>query len=177
MLFPFTLRKAQSGQHGAYLRLDSETVAGAKLAFSAMKAVGHLRVFGAAGVEFGHAARQVFLLRLQCAQAREHSHALGEDGAAGERKPFLGKVPDGDSFLRGDGARIEALHPAQDLEQRGFPCAIGADDADAFVGCDQPVDRFKKDFGAVPFACPGELNHSSFLLKQKSSGSRGPTRR
>ena len=114
-----------------------------------MEALGHLRVLGAGGVELGHAVREALLLLFQRAQVGEDGHALGEDGAAGKRKALLRQVAEGDALLRGDGAGVEALDSGQHLEQRGFAGAVGADDAGALVGRDQPVEVFKEDFGAV----------------------------
>ena len=151
---PIALRETQAGEHAAHLRFDGVAVAGAKLAFHAMEAVGHLRVLGAGGVEFGHAARQVLLLVFERAQAGEDRHALGEDRAAGEREAILRQVAEGDALLGGDAAGVEPFDSGQDLEQRRLAGAVGAHDAGALVGRDQPVDVFKEDFGAVALSAP-----------------------
>ena len=71
--------------------------------------------------------------------------------------------------------------PAEHLEQRRFAGAVGADDADALVGRDQPVEVFEEDFGAEAFSGPGELNHwglgiiVAWVSDEKGSGTRGPT--
>ena len=57
-----------------------------------MIAVGDLRVFGDCVVQFRHARGQVFHLLLHVAQVVEHRHALGEDGAAGEREAVLRQI-------------------------------------------------------------------------------------
>ncbi len=59
--------KAQAGQNGADLRLDGVAVARAKLTFELMEAVGHLRVFGAGGIELRHLARQLLHLAFHVA--------------------------------------------------------------------------------------------------------------
>ena len=102
---------------------------------------------------------EVFLLVFERAQVGEDGHAFGEHGAAGKREAFLRQVADGDALLGGDGAGIEALDAGQHFEQRRFAGAVGAHDAGALVGRDQPVDVLEKDFGAVAFAGPGELDH------------------
>ena len=61
-------------------------------------------------------------------------------------------------------AGIEALDSRQHLENGRLARAVGAHDADAVVGRDQPVYVFKKDFGAVPFSRPGELDHVGIRL-------------
>ena len=129
-----------------------------------MEAVGDLGVLGAGGVEFGHAAGQVFLLVFEGAQVGEDGHAFGEDGAAGKREAFLGQVAEGDALLGDDGAGVEAFDAGEHLEQGRFAGAVGAHDAGALVGRDQPVDVFEENFGAVVFAGPGELDHGGFRL-------------
>ncbi len=119
-----------------------------------MEAVGHLRVLGAARVEFGHAVRELFLLVFERAQAGENRHALGENRAAGERQAFLRQIAEGDALLGGDAAGVEAFDSGQHLEQRRFAGAVGAHNAGALVGRHQPVDVFKEDFGAVALSVP-----------------------
>ena len=142
-LGPFALRKSQAGEHHADLRFDGEAVARAELAFGVMEAVGHLRVLGALGVEFGHLVRQRFLLLLEGQQIGEDGHAFGEDGAAGKRETFLREVADAGAFHGDHGAGVQAVHAGQDLQQRGFAGAVGAHDAGALVGRDQPVEVFE----------------------------------
>ena len=156
---PIALGEAEAGEHRADLGLDGVAVARAEFAFGAMEAVGDLGVLGAGGIELGHAVGEVFLLLLQGAQIGEDGHAFGEDGAAGKREPFLRQVADADALHDGDGAGVEPVDAGQDLEQRGFAGAVGADDAGALVGRDQPVQVFEEDFGAEAFAGPGELDH------------------
>lgn len=80
----------------------------------AIKAVGHLRVLGAGGVEFRHLVCQGFLFVLERQQV------------------------------------------ANTVMQVGY---VGAHDAGALVGCDQPVQVLEKCFGAEALGGPGELNH------------------
>ncbi len=129
-----------------------------------VEAVGHLRVFGARGIELGHAVRQLFLLFFERPQVVEDSHAFGENGAAGKREAILRQIAEGRAFLGDDGTGIQAFDSRQHLKQRRFSSAVGADDARALVGRHQPIDIFKEDFGAVAFACPGELDHPLFLF-------------
>ncbi len=60
---------------------------------------------------------QVLLLLFERAQVGEHGHALGEDGAAGERQAFLRQVAEGDALLGGQDAGIEAFDAGQHLQQ------------------------------------------------------------
>ena len=92
--FQSSLRKAEAGEHRAHLRFDGVAVARAEFAFDPVEALGDLRVLRAGGVELGHAVRQRFLLLFHVAQVGEHGHALGEDGAAGEREAVLRQVAD-----------------------------------------------------------------------------------
>ncbi len=139
--------------------LDGKTVARAEFAFGAMEAVGHLRVLGAGGVELGHLMSQGFLFLLQREQIREDGHALGKDGAAGKRETFLRQVADAGALHGDDSAGIEAVHAGQDFQERGFAGAVGAHDAGALVGRDQPVQVLEECFGAKAFGGPGELDH------------------
>ena len=98
-LLPIALRKAR-GRRARLpdLRFDGIPVARPELAFGAVEAVGDLGVFGAGGVEFGHAVGERLLLLFERAEVGENGHALGEDGAAGERKAFLREVADADGL-------------------------------------------------------------------------------
>ena len=49
--------------------------------------------------------------------------------------------------------------PASTLSRVDLPVPFAPDDADALLRRDQPVQVFKKDFGAEAFAGFGELNH------------------
>ena len=98
--FPIALREAEAGEHCAHLRFHRVAVARVKLALGRVEAVGHLRVFGARGIELGHAARQLFLLFFQRPQVVEDRHAFGENGAAGKRKAVLRQIAEGRALLR-----------------------------------------------------------------------------
>ena len=92
---PVPLRKPQAGEHDAGLRFHGIPVARAKLAFRVVKAVGHLPVFGAIRVQFGHAMGELLLLVFERAQIVEHGHAFGKHGTAGKRQAFLRQVAEG----------------------------------------------------------------------------------
>ena len=102
---------------------------------------------------------QRFHLLLHLAQVLEHAHAFGEDGAAGERQAVLRQIALADAFGKGDVAVIERFHAAQDLEQRGLAGAVGADQARALLGRDQPVAVFEQEFVAETLAGALQLNH------------------
>ncbi len=158
-LGPIALGKAEAGEHHAHLRLDGEAVARAEFAFRLVEAVGHLRVFGAGGVELGQLVRERFLFLFERQDAGEDGHAFGENGAAGKREPFLRQVADAGALHGDDRAGVQAVHAGQDFEQRGFAGAVGAHDAGALVGRNQPVEVFEECFGAEAFGGPGELDH------------------
>ena len=113
---------------------------------------------GLGGIEFGHLCARL-LLPFQREQVVEDGHAFVEDGAARKRKAFLRQIADAGALHCDDGAGIEAVDAGQDLEQRGFAGAVGAHDAGAFVGGDQPVQIFEECFRAEAFRGPGELDH------------------
>ena len=58
-----------------------------------------------------------------------------------------------------DSPVIEPLDARKDFQQSGLACAVAADDADALLRRDEPVQILKKYFGAEAFAGLGELNH------------------
>ncbi len=116
------------------------------------------------GIELGHAVRQLFLLVFQRPQVVEDRHAFGEYGAAGKRKAILRQIAEGRALLGDHRAGIEPFDARKHLEQRRFSGAVGAHNARALVGRHQPIGIFKKDSGAVAFACPGELDHPLLLF-------------
>ena len=164
--------KPEAGEHRADLRFDGVSVARAEFAFGAMEAVGHLGIFRAGRVQLRHAARQLLLLVLEGAQIAEHGHAFGEHGAAGKREALLRQIADAGAALRRDGTGIEPFDSGQHFEQRRFAGAVGAHDAGAFVGRNQPVDVLKKDFGAVALAGPRELDHEACVNTILARGAR-----
>ena len=76
----------------------------------------------------------------------ENGQAFVEDGAAGERDAVLRQIAGADAFHHVDGAVIERFDAGEDFEQRGFAGAVGADDADALLRRDQPVEVFETEF-------------------------------
>jgi len=122
-------------------------------------ALGDLAVFVALVIEFRHATGEVFLFLFERAEGIENGHAFGEDGAAGEIDAVLREVAGADAFGGVDAAVIEVFDAGEDFEKRGFAGAVGADDADALLGRDEPVQVFKQDAGAEAFPGFGKLNH------------------
>jgi len=57
----------------------------------------------------------LLLLIFEGADVIEDRHALGEHGAAGERKPFLRQIAEGEAFLDGERAGVEAVQARQHL--------------------------------------------------------------
>ena len=89
---------------------------------------------------------------LEFVEVVEDGEALGEDGAAAEGEAVLREVAESDAFVAGDGAVVEGLDAADDLEEGGFAGAVAADQAGAFVWIDEPVRVFKEEFLAEAFA-------------------------
>ena len=73
----------------------------------------------------------------------EDGEALLEDGLAAHGEAVLRQVADGGAFDAGDLAVVERLDAADNLEQRGFACAVAADETGALVGGNQPVHVIK----------------------------------
>ena len=172
---PVFLAKSQSVEHRADLRVQRIAVVHVELAGDALVAIGHLRVFGGGMVELAHLVRELFHLLLQRAQVAEDRHAFVEDGAAGELQAILRQIAESRVLGGGDAAVIERLKAAQNLQQRGFAGAVGADQADAIMRSDQPVEIVEQELGAEAFAGGRELNHrrerliaSSFWLPQNA---------
>ena len=69
-------------------------------------------------------------------------------------------------LLHRDGARIEVLHAVEDFKQRRFACTIGADNADAVAGYNQPIEVVEEHSVAVAHLGCGNLNHISFSLSR-----------
>ena len=82
---------------------------------------------------------------------RENRQAFVEDGAPGERDAILRQIARADAFHHVDGAVVEPLDSGEHFQERRFAGAVGADDADALLRRDQPVEIFKKNFGSEAF--------------------------
>ncbi len=162
---PVFLAEAKTVEHRADLGFDGVTVAIPKLAIDVMKAVGGSGVFGTGGVELSQTLVQGFEFALHVAQVVEDGHAFGEDGAAGEREAVLREVTETDTLGKSDGAVIEAFQAAEDLQQRRFTGAVGADQAGAFLGGDQPIAVVEQKFGAESFSGALKLNHRWVYFK------------
>jgi len=156
---PVALGEAETGQHRPHLRLDRIPVARAKFVLGVMESVGHLRVFGALGVELCHPVCEGYLLVFQLAQLRENRHAFGENAPPRKRQPLLREVADRDIPGPGNRTRVESLHPRQNLEQRGFTRSVRAHNTHPVLGCNHPVHVLKEDLGPVTFPGGGELDH------------------
>ncbi len=55
---------------------------------------------------------------------------------------------------------VERFDAADHFQQSGFAGAVAADQTGAFLGRDQPVQVFKKQFMSEALASAGELQHS-----------------
>ena len=78
---------------------------------------------------------------------------------AAEGEAVLREIAEGHAFDAGELAVVEGLDAGEDLEQGGFAGAVAADEADALVRRDQPVEVFEEEFLAEAFAGSGELEH------------------
>src|SRR5271166_2234697 len=90
-------------------------------------------------IEFAHLVSEIFHLLLQRAEIAEDRHTFVEDGSTGELQAILRQVAVSRVLCGGDVAVVERLHAAKNLQQRRLTRAIGADQADAFVRRDQPI--------------------------------------
>ena len=92
---------------------------------------------------------------ISCSMARKfgkHRHALGENGASGERQPILRQISGADALGPADRAIVEALGPSQNLQQRGFAGAVRAHQADPVARRNHPVGSFEQELVAIAFA-------------------------
>ena len=156
---PVVLGEPQAGQHRARLCLDRVAVARAEFAVQALEAIRHLLVLEALRVEFRHAVGQALELFLHGAQIGKDRQALGKHGAAGKRQAILRQVARGQPARGGQQARIQRLDARQDLQHGAFAGAVGAHQADAIIGRNQPIHVLEQQL--VPVALPraGELQH------------------
>src|SRR6185437_7103306 len=116
-------------------------------------------IFQALMVQFRHPMRQIFLFLLQSAKRIKDGHALGEHRAARKIDAILRKVA-GDNALCGiDRPIVERLNLRQNLQQRRLPRTIRADNTNALLRRNQPIEIFKKNAGAEAFPGFGKLNH------------------
>ena len=149
---PVLLGEAETAEHGAHLGFDGVAIAGAEFGVEMVEAVGDVAVFLAGWIEFGHAVGELFELLLDGLHLGEDAHALGKDGAAGEREAVLRQVAGGDAAGGGVSAVIERVEVAEDFEEGGFAGAVGAHQSDAVFVSDEPVDAIEEELGAEAFA-------------------------
>ncbi len=152
---PLRVRKAEAGQNRANLRFDGVTVARAEFAVELMKAIGHLRVFGAGRIQLRHLLGEVLHFAFHVVERREHRHAFGEDAAPGQRKPVLRKVSRADAAGHAERPVVERLDPRQHLQQRRLAGAVGAHQTRTVLGRDQPIQIFEQQLRAEALARPG----------------------
>ena len=157
--FPVVFVKAKAIQHRAHLRFDGVPVARPEFAVHALEAIGDLPVFLARRIHVGHAMRQRLQLFFHRLQTGENRHAFVEHRAALQRQAVLRKVARRDSLRSGERAVVQAIHPGQDLQHRGFSGAVGAHQTHAVLGVDQPVEVLKEKFMAETFSGSSELQH------------------
>ena len=124
-----------------------------------MQTVGRGGVFGAGGIQFGETVMEGFELLFHFMEVGEDAHAFGENGAAGEGEAVLRKIALGDALGDADLAVVEGFEAAEDFEERGFTGTVGAYQAGAFFGRNQPVALFEEKFVAETFAGALELDH------------------
>src|SRR5579859_1738181 len=171
---PVFFAKAQAVQHRTYLGFNGVPVARLDFRLDAVEALSNLRVFSAGVIDFSHAMRKLFLFTLHLVDMLENGKTFGEDAASGERESVLREVAALYAALLRDGAVIQRLKAAQNLQKSGLAGAVRAYQADTIVRCDQPVELLEEDLGTETLAGLGELNHPSFYLTTKGTkGHRG----
>ena len=151
---PVLFAKTQPGQHGSHLSLDGVSLASADGALQALEAVGDLRVLGAVQVGLAHALRQLFHLAMHLVQIVKHRKTLVEDRPPRQLQPILRKISGADALGARNRAIIERLRAGQHLQQRGFAAAVRADQPDAILRSNQPIEIFEEEFRAKAFAGP-----------------------
>jgi len=156
---PILFGEGEAGEDGADFGFEGVAVAVAEGGVEFVVAVGGGGVFGGGRVEFGERVGEGFELALHVLEFVEDGEALGEDGAAGEAEAILGEVAGGDALLEGGVAGVGGIEAGEDFEDGGFAGAVGADEADAVLGGDEPVDAFEEELGAEAFAGVDEGDH------------------
>ena len=156
---PVLFTEAEAGEDGADAGLDVIAVARGEFGLDVVVAVDNLLVFRAGVVEFAHAAFEDLLLGFERADLVEDGKAFVEDGTAGEVDAVLREIAGADPLHDVERAIVEALNSGERFEQGGLAGAVRADDADALLRGEEPVEVLKKNFGAEAFAGFGELNH------------------
>jgi hypothetical protein len=124
-----------------------------------MKALAHLLVLVAFGVQFGNLPHETLHLLLHREQIAEHRHALGEHGASRKRQTVLRQVTGGDPLGEGDFAVIERLEARQHLEQGGLTRAVRTHQAHTIARRDEPIEVFKQQLGAETLSGRRKLDH------------------
>ena len=124
---PVALRKAEAGEHCAHLRFHGVAVARAKFALGPLEAVGHLRIFGAGRIEFGHADSERLQFPLELPHAGKYGHALRENGAAGDLQPVLRQISEPHALGRRKRAIIELLQAGDNFKQGRLSGTVPAD--------------------------------------------------
>ena len=111
-----------------------------------------LLVFEGLVIEFPHPVLQLFLLRFHGADVLEHRHAFIEHRATGEVDTILRQIARTNAFHPVDGAVVEAFNAGHYLEQGRLARPIAADNTDALLRRNEPVQVFKQCFGAEAFS-------------------------
>ena len=106
-------------------------------------AVGYLLILGRRLIELGHPVGQFLLFSFERVDLREHRHAFIEDRAAAKRDAILRQITGANALHHVDGAVIEPLDAGEHFQQGRLARSVGADNADALLRRDQPVQIFK----------------------------------
>jgi len=70
---------------------------------------------------------QRFEFALDGMEVAENFHALGKNGAAGEREAVLWQISGGRAFGHAERAVVDGVEAGENLHQRGFAGAVAAD--------------------------------------------------
>ncbi len=85
--------------------------------------------------------------------------ALVKNRPPRQLQSILRKIAAADALGARHRTVIERLQPGEHLQQRGFAAAVGADQTDAVLRRNQPIEVFEQEFRAKALAGPGQLNH------------------
>src|SRR6185312_11001451 len=156
---PILFVEAQAVQHCPDFGFDVVSVTGMDLRLKAMEALGNLLVLVTFMVHLRHATGQLFHLTLHVVDVFKNREAFREHSAAGERETILWQVAAAHAALAVGTAVIKAINASEHLQQRGLPCAIGADQANTIVRRDEPIEVLKQNFWAKALSRIWTLDH------------------
>ena len=167
---PVLFAKAKAGEHGAYLRVERVAIKRVKALLQQREAFGGGFVLRAGVVQLGKLSRGPLHFAFHGAQLVEDGEALVKDGTAGQLQAFLRQVANAHALGLLHHAIVQQLEAGQDLHERGFAGAIGADQCGFFACTDKPVGLKEENTRAEAFAGFLEREHSSIFAEHLRCG-------